>query len=180
MFFGPIGKTRWPPWPIRQKGGILYSGARYVALWASCFKLLKGVFLFQLAGCDGIIGSGTVKDRCGICNGDGSTCQLISGIFMRTHLPYGYNLITRIPAGACNINITEMGRSRNYLGNSYRSHAVSVCLSVRLGLSGIHTYLVVTRRYISLATCAIIPGMLPFWYRFRPDMPGVGSRAGQK
>ena len=25
-------------WPIPQKGGILYSGARYVALWASCLK----------------------------------------------------------------------------------------------------------------------------------------------
>ena len=36
MFFGPIGKTRWPPWPISQRGGTLYSGARYVALWASC------------------------------------------------------------------------------------------------------------------------------------------------
>ena len=24
FFFGPIGKTRWPPWPIRQKGGTLY------------------------------------------------------------------------------------------------------------------------------------------------------------
>ena len=29
-------KKRWPAWPIRQKGGTLYSGARYVALWASC------------------------------------------------------------------------------------------------------------------------------------------------
>ena len=37
LFFWPMGKTRWPPWPIHQKGGILYSGARYVALWASCF-----------------------------------------------------------------------------------------------------------------------------------------------
>ena len=36
-FFGLIGKTRWPPWPICQKGGTLYSGARYVALWVSCF-----------------------------------------------------------------------------------------------------------------------------------------------
>ena len=34
--FGPMGKTRWPPRPIRRKGGSLYSGARYVALWASC------------------------------------------------------------------------------------------------------------------------------------------------
>ena len=32
VFFRLIEKTRWPPWLIRQKGGSLYSGARYVAL----------------------------------------------------------------------------------------------------------------------------------------------------
>ena len=42
-FFGPIGKTRWLPWPIRQKGGTLYSGARYVALWASCLVIWSKV-----------------------------------------------------------------------------------------------------------------------------------------
>ena len=36
VFFGLIGKTRWLLWPIPQKGCTLYSGARYVALWASC------------------------------------------------------------------------------------------------------------------------------------------------
>ena len=36
IFFGLIGKTRWLLWPIPQKGCTLYSGARYVALWASC------------------------------------------------------------------------------------------------------------------------------------------------
>ena len=36
VFFGQISKQKWPPWPIPQKGGTLYSGARYVALWASC------------------------------------------------------------------------------------------------------------------------------------------------
>ena len=90
VFFGPIGKTRWPPWPliswaffdffsetaernlnetwqeaksqyfllslcfsapiskekfpprlICQKGGTLYSGARYVVLWASCFFFIS-------------------------------------------------------------------------------------------------------------------------------------------
>ena len=40
FIFGQIGKTRWPLWPILQKGGTLYSGARYVALWASCLTLL--------------------------------------------------------------------------------------------------------------------------------------------
>ena len=36
-FFGLISKQRWPPWLIHQKGGTLYSGAHYVALWASCY-----------------------------------------------------------------------------------------------------------------------------------------------
>ena len=34
--FGPISKQKCPPWPISQRGGTLYSGARYVALWTSC------------------------------------------------------------------------------------------------------------------------------------------------
>lgn len=72
-------------------------------------------FLTLRIGCDGVAGSNAILDQCGICNGDGSTCQLISGIFTRRYLSYGYNLISRIPAGACNINITEMSRSRNVL-----------------------------------------------------------------
>ena len=40
IFYGLIGKTRWPRL-ISQKGGTLYSGARYVALWASCFWNMK-------------------------------------------------------------------------------------------------------------------------------------------
>ena len=37
-FSGRSKKKRWPVLQIRQKGGTLYSGARYVALWASCFS----------------------------------------------------------------------------------------------------------------------------------------------
>ena len=37
VFFGLISIQKWPPWPIHQKGYTLYSGARYVALWASCY-----------------------------------------------------------------------------------------------------------------------------------------------
>ena len=36
VFSGPICKQKSPPWRIPQKGSTLYSGARYVALWASC------------------------------------------------------------------------------------------------------------------------------------------------
>ena len=37
VFFGSISKQKRAPWPIPQKGGTLYSGARYAALWASCY-----------------------------------------------------------------------------------------------------------------------------------------------
>ena len=39
VFFRSISKQKCSPWLIPQKGGRLYSGARYVALWASCFKI---------------------------------------------------------------------------------------------------------------------------------------------
>ena len=43
VFFGLISKQKCPPWPIPQKGGTLYSGARYVALWASCCNSLLSI-----------------------------------------------------------------------------------------------------------------------------------------
>ena len=36
-------KNKMPPWPISQKGGTLYSGARYVALWASCLLMTRSL-----------------------------------------------------------------------------------------------------------------------------------------
>ena len=41
FFWGRSEKTKWPPWPIRQKGGTLYSCARYGTLWASCLPFLQ-------------------------------------------------------------------------------------------------------------------------------------------
>ena len=40
VFFGPISKQKCPPWLIPQKGGTLYSGARYVALLGLLFSKL--------------------------------------------------------------------------------------------------------------------------------------------
>ena len=42
----PVKKC--PPWLIPQKGGTLYSGARYVALWASCYSILQRNLTFSL------------------------------------------------------------------------------------------------------------------------------------
>ena len=38
--FGPISIQKWLPWPIHKKGSTLYSGARYVALWVSCYEFI--------------------------------------------------------------------------------------------------------------------------------------------
>ena len=43
VFFGPIGKQKGLPWQIPQKGGTLYSGARYMALWASCLLMTRSL-----------------------------------------------------------------------------------------------------------------------------------------
>ncbi|KAG8222832.1 hypothetical protein J437_LFUL010351, partial [Ladona fulva] len=61
------------------------------------------------------LAAGSGGDCAACLAGDASFCRLISGIFTRSQLPPGYNLIAQIPRGACNINITEMKHSRNYL-----------------------------------------------------------------
>ncbi|XP_077989555.1 thrombospondin type-1 domain-containing protein 4-like isoform X2 [Glandiceps talaboti] len=66
-------------------------------------------------GCDGILGSNTKLDRCGICGGDNSQCNVISDTFDQSSMSVGYNMIVKIPEGATKINVTEMARSRNYL-----------------------------------------------------------------
>ena len=38
-----------------------------------------------------------IKDWCGICGGDNSTCKEEKGVYNRT--VYGYNTVVRIPSG---------------------------------------------------------------------------------
>ncbi|CAL8359785.1 unnamed protein product [Arctogadus glacialis] len=66
-------------------------------------------------GCDGVLGSGVVIDRCGVCGGGEHTCRKVSGSFRNTTVPLGYHKILDIPAGATFINITERLSSPNYL-----------------------------------------------------------------
>lgn len=70
----------------------------------------------QSLGCDDYLGSGKVVDKCGVCGGDNTTCRLISGVFKHSLSKIGYHKIVEIPEGATKINVTEMLKSRNYLG----------------------------------------------------------------
>ena len=89
-------------------------------------------FPLQGVGCDGVVGSSLKLDNCGQCGGKNEKCHIVSGIFMRQKLPSGYSKVTVIPAGACNINITELNLSPNYLGKSLSSHSFFIYLPIYL------------------------------------------------
>ncbi|XP_060138592.1 thrombospondin type-1 domain-containing protein 4 isoform X2 [Zootoca vivipara] len=72
-------------------------------------------------GCDDYLGSDKVVDKCGICGGDNTACQVVSGVFKHTLTNLGYHKIVEIPEGATKINITEMSKSNNYLALRSRS-----------------------------------------------------------
>ncbi|XP_063803207.1 ADAMTS-like protein 4 isoform X2 [Pseudophryne corroboree] len=66
-------------------------------------------------GCDGILGSNSTLDTCGVCGGDGSTCKFITGTFKEINVPIGYHKILEIPKGATQISVRELTWSPNYL-----------------------------------------------------------------
>ncbi|KAM9446411.1 A disintegrin and metalloproteinase with thrombospondin motifs 12-like [Clarias gariepinus] len=65
-------------------------------------------------GCDYAINSRAVEDRCGVCLGDGSSCETLSGMYTQRD-GYGYTDMVLIPEGARNIVIAEVGEAANFL-----------------------------------------------------------------
>ncbi|XP_053312079.1 ADAMTS-like protein 5 [Spea bombifrons] len=80
------------------------------------------------AGCDGILGSEATTDSCGKCEGQNQSCVFIQGVFREPFPSTGifqYKNVTRIPAGATQIKVTD--RSRNFLAlmSSNRRYVVN-------------------------------------------------------
>lgn len=69
----------------------------------------------QKVGCDWAVDSDATEDRCGICHGDGTQCETITGIYDKNEGP-GYREVIIIPAGSRNIKVEEIGNSKNYIG----------------------------------------------------------------
>ncbi|XP_064325935.1 ADAMTS-like protein 5 isoform X2 [Phalacrocorax carbo] len=72
-------------------------------------------------GCDGILGSGTRPDACGQCGSGHDTCLFVHRLFQGADPSsgyFGYMNVTKIPAGATHIKVTD--KSRNYLGRCGR------------------------------------------------------------
>lgn len=82
--------------------------------------LLYLAFIWQV-GCDGVVGSEKAADVCGVCGGDSSSCRLVSGLFTRPLMPPGYNLIAQLPRGACNLSVSEMKHTSNFLALRYHN-----------------------------------------------------------
>lgn len=81
-----------------------------------CYKRLLFSSSLQSIGCDDYLGSDKVVDKCGVCGGDNTGCQVVSGVFKHAFTSLGYHRVVEIPQGATKINITEMYKSNNYLG----------------------------------------------------------------
>ncbi|NXB95197.1 ATL5 protein, partial [Vidua chalybeata] len=77
-------------------------------------------------GCDGILGSGSRPDACGHCGSGHGSCVLVHRLFQGSDPSsgyLGYVNVTKIPAGATHIKVTD--KSRNYLGRT-QSQSVPV------------------------------------------------------
>ncbi|XP_072739340.1 ADAMTS-like protein 2 isoform X5 [Ciconia boyciana] len=66
-------------------------------------------------GCDGVLFSTHTLDKCGVCQGDGSSCTHVTGSYRKGNSHLGYSLVTHIPAGARDIQIVERKKSADVL-----------------------------------------------------------------
>ncbi|MBV97083.1 ADAMTS-like protein 2, partial [Eschrichtius robustus] len=66
-------------------------------------------------GCDGVLFSTHTLDKCGVCQGDGSSCTHVTGNYRKGNAHLGYSLVTHIPAGARDIQIVERKKSADVL-----------------------------------------------------------------
>ncbi|XP_054105408.2 ADAMTS-like protein 5 isoform X1 [Callithrix jacchus] len=65
------------------------------------------------AGCDGLLGSGALEDRCGRCGGANDSCLFVQRVFRDAGAFSGYWNVTLIPEGARHLRVAH--RSRNHL-----------------------------------------------------------------
>ncbi|XP_034746779.1 A disintegrin and metalloproteinase with thrombospondin motifs 2-like [Etheostoma cragini] len=66
-------------------------------------------------GCDGQIASDQQEDRCGVCGGDNTSCQIVKGNFTRSTKKPGYLKILEIPKGARHLLVQEFRETPHIL-----------------------------------------------------------------
>ncbi|XP_031559181.1 A disintegrin and metalloproteinase with thrombospondin motifs 18-like isoform X2 [Actinia tenebrosa] len=70
-------------------------------------------------GCDNILESGVKFDRCGKCNGDGTSCKVVKGVYTKDYRRWGLSnadLMFTVPAGSTHIYVAERAKDHNLIG----------------------------------------------------------------
>ncbi|XP_030647717.1 ADAMTS-like protein 2 [Chanos chanos] len=91
--------------PARDGTSCKYSNYRGVCVDGKCEPI----------GCDGVLFSPNTLDKCGVCQGNGSSCSRVTGNFRRAATSLGYSFITQIPEGSWDIQIIERKKSADVL-----------------------------------------------------------------
>ncbi|XP_041756650.1 ADAMTS-like protein 2 isoform X3 [Coregonus clupeaformis] len=91
--------------PARDGTSCKYSNYRGVCVDGRCEPI----------GCDGVLFSLNTLDKCGVCQGDGSSCSRVNGNLRRGATSLGYSFITTIPEGSWDIQIIERKKSADVL-----------------------------------------------------------------
>ncbi|XP_078282076.1 ADAMTS-like protein 2 [Rhinoraja longicauda] len=91
--------------PARDGTSCKYGEYRGVCVAGGCEPI----------GCDGVLFSTLTLDKCGICQGNGSSCIRVTGNYRKRAAQTGYSLITHIPVGATDIQIIERKQSDDVL-----------------------------------------------------------------
>ncbi|KAL0979609.1 hypothetical protein UPYG_G00187240 [Umbra pygmaea] len=91
--------------PARDGTSCKYSDYRGVCVDGRCEPI----------GCDGVLFSPNTLDKCGVCQGDGSSCSRVNGNFRHGATNLGYSFITTIPEGSWDIQIIERKKSADVL-----------------------------------------------------------------
>ncbi|KAG7484569.1 hypothetical protein MATL_G00050720 [Megalops atlanticus] len=82
-----------------------YSDPYSVCVRGDCVKV----------GCDRVIGSTLQEDKCGVCGGDNSSCNIVKGNFTRSAKKPGFLKILEIPRGARHLVIQEFKGTEHIL-----------------------------------------------------------------
>ncbi|XP_008201118.2 A disintegrin and metalloproteinase with thrombospondin motifs 7 isoform X1 [Tribolium castaneum] len=106
LFCSDANETVIVPWgEFAADGTPCNVGARDVCISGICRKV----------GCDWVVDSTAQEDECGICQGDGTKCDKIEGLYSKQSHSPGYREVVVIPPGARNIRIEEKDHSENYI-----------------------------------------------------------------
>ncbi|KAK0072793.1 hypothetical protein PV325_010782, partial [Microctonus aethiopoides] len=89
---------------ITKDGTACKSGTNNMCISGRCREV----------GCDWILESGAIEDRCQVCQGDGTQCTFIEGDYNETR-GYGYAKVVTIPKSAKGIKVFEKEPSENAL-----------------------------------------------------------------